>query len=40
MTFAIGGLVGCASWIVRPAGIRALRQPWRVWLLGIGGLFG
>jgi drug/metabolite transporter (DMT)-like permease len=40
MTFALGGLVGCASWLVRPAGIRALRQPWPVWLLGVGGLFG
>ncbi|WP_264050142.1 aromatic amino acid exporter YddG [Methylobacterium flocculans] len=40
MTFAIGGLVGCASWIARPAGLRALRQPWPVWLLGVGGLFG
>ena len=40
MTFAVGGLVGCASWILRPDGIRALRQPWPIWLLGIGGLFG
>ncbi len=40
MTFAVGGLVGCASWIVRPQGVRTLRQPWPVWLLGIGGLFG
>lgn len=27
MTFAIGGLAGCASWLVRPEGARALRQP-------------
>lgn len=40
MTFAIGGAVGAAAWIVRPAGLRALRQDWRVWALGVGGLFG
>jgi drug/metabolite transporter (DMT)-like permease len=40
MTFFVGGLVGVASWIMRPAGIRALRQPPAVWALGIGGLFG
>jgi drug/metabolite transporter (DMT)-like permease len=40
MTFALGGLLGCASWLVRPAGIRALRQPLPVWALGVGGLFG
>ena len=40
MTFALGGLLGCATWLVRPAGMKALRQPWRVWALGIGGLFG
>ena len=40
MTFAIGGLAGVALWTVRPSAIRALRQPWPVWLLGVGGLFG
>lgn len=40
MTFTIGGLLGCASWLVRPGALRALRQPWAVWLLGVGGLFG
>ncbi|MBS7706421.1 aromatic amino acid exporter YddG [Chelatococcus asaccharovorans] len=40
MTFALGGLLGCASWIVKPAGVAALRQPWRVWLVGVSGLFG
>ena len=40
ITFAVGGAVGLATWIVRPAGARALRQPARVWLLGVGGLFG
>jgi drug/metabolite transporter (DMT)-like permease len=40
MTFAIGGLLGCASWIIRPGGMRALRQPPAIWALGVGGLFG
>ena len=40
VTFAIGGLVGAATWIFRPAGLRALKQPPEVWALGVGGLFG
>jgi len=40
ITFGIGGLAGVALWIVRPAAAKALRQPWPVWLLGVGGLFG
>lgn len=40
ITFAIGGLAGVARWTVRPHAIKALRQPWQVWLLGVGGLFG
>src|SRR3954471_14985415 len=40
MTFLVGGLVGVASWIVRPHGVRALRQRPVVWALGVGGLFG
>lgn len=40
VTFGIGGLAGVALWVVRPHAIKALRQPWPVWLLGIGGLFG
>lgn len=40
MTFLVGGLLGCASWIVRPSGLAALRQPLPVWALGIAGLFG
>lgn len=40
ITFLIGGLAGAASWIWRPGAARALRQPARVWLLGVGGLFG
>src|SRR3954465_9225243 len=40
MTFLVGGLVGVASWIARPQGLKALRQKPVVWALGIGGLFG
>ncbi len=40
VTFAIGGLAGVALWPFRPGAIRALRQPPKVWLLGVGGLFG
>jgi drug/metabolite transporter (DMT)-like permease len=40
MTFAIGGLAGCGSWLLRPQGFSALRQPATVWLVGVGGLFG
>lgn len=40
MSFGIGGLAGMATWIVRPQGIAALRQPAKVWALGIVGLFG
>ncbi len=40
VTFGIGGLAGVALWAFRPHAIMALRQPWQVWLLGIGGLFG
>src|SRR6478609_1465370 len=40
MTFLIGGLVGVASWVVRPNGIKSLRQKPAVWALGIAGLFG
>jgi drug/metabolite transporter (DMT)-like permease len=40
MTFAIGGALGAASWAVRPWAVHALRQPPRVWALGVGGLFG
>lgn len=39
-TFAIGGLFGLSTWLVRPGAARALRQPARVWLIGTGGLFG
>jgi drug/metabolite transporter (DMT)-like permease len=40
MTFAVGGALGAATWLFRPGAARALRQPWRVWALGVGGLFG
>jgi drug/metabolite transporter (DMT)-like permease len=40
ITFGIGGLAGVALWTVRPSAAKALRQPWPVWLLGVGGLFG
>jgi len=40
MTFAIGGLIGAASWLVRRGAASALRQPAEVWGLGVGGLFG
>jgi len=40
MTFLIGGFVGVASWVVRPNGIKSLRQKPAVWALGIAGLFG
>jgi drug/metabolite transporter (DMT)-like permease len=40
LSFAVGGLAGVALWTVRPNAIRALRQRPKVWLLGVGGLFG
>jgi drug/metabolite transporter (DMT)-like permease len=40
MTFAIGGCLGAATWLFRKGAITALRQPARVWALGLSGLFG
>ncbi len=40
VTFLIGGSAGAVSWLWRPGAARALRQPLRVWALGVGGLFG
>ncbi|MRG55147.1 EamA family transporter [Phyllobacterium sp. SYP-B3895] len=40
MTFAIGTSLGLISWLWRPGAARNLRQPVKVWLLGIAGLFG
>jgi drug/metabolite transporter (DMT)-like permease len=37
ITFAVGGL---SLLVIRPASLKAMRQPPRVWLLGVGGLFG
>ncbi|GJD36259.1 aromatic amino acid exporter YddG [Methylobacterium aerolatum] len=39
MTFLIGGALGCTVFLAQPERLRALRQPWRVWCLGVGGLF-
>jgi drug/metabolite transporter (DMT)-like permease len=38
MTFFLGGMVGVVSWPFRPHAIGALKQPWQVWALGVGGL--
>jgi drug/metabolite transporter (DMT)-like permease len=40
MTFALGGGIGAATWLFRPGAAAALKQPWQVWALGVGGLFG
>ncbi len=40
ITFAIGSLPGIAVLIARPERLHVLRQPFIVWLVGIGGLFG
>jgi drug/metabolite transporter (DMT)-like permease len=40
MTFTIGGMLGAASWMFRAGAMQTLRQPWPVWALGVGGLFG
>jgi drug/metabolite transporter (DMT)-like permease len=40
MTFAVGALVGCLTWIGRPDAVRALWQPPVAWIVGVGGLFG
>jgi drug/metabolite transporter (DMT)-like permease len=40
MTFLIGGLLGIATWPFRPQVISTLPGDWRVWALGVGGLFG
>lgn len=37
ISFAVGGL---SLLLIRPRAIKAMRQPWRVWLLGVGGLAG
>jgi drug/metabolite transporter (DMT)-like permease len=40
MTFAIGGGLGAVTWTFRTGAARAVKQPWQVWTLGVGGLFG
>jgi drug/metabolite transporter (DMT)-like permease len=40
MSFAVGAGVGLAMMVRRPGAIRGFRQPWPVWALGVGGLFG
>ena len=40
ITFAIGSLPGILTFILRPERIRQLRQPAKVWLTGVLGLFG
>ncbi|THV11663.1 aromatic amino acid exporter YddG [Rhizobium rhizophilum] len=40
ITFAIGSLPGIGLFVARPERLRALRQPPKVWLAGVGGLFG
>ena len=40
ITFAIGSLPGILLFMVRPERLKALRQPPKVWLAGVGGLFG
>jgi drug/metabolite transporter (DMT)-like permease len=38
--FSIGALIGMVAIVRNPALIKSFRQPWQVWALGIGGLFG
>lgn len=40
ITFAIGSLPGILLFIARPGRLKELRQPPKVWLAGVGGLFG
>ena len=40
VTFTIGACVGALSWLMRPDGRHAWRQPVQAWLVGVGGLFG
>jgi drug/metabolite transporter (DMT)-like permease len=40
VTFAIGSLPGLALFVLKPQRIAFLKQPAKVWITGIGGLFG
>ena len=40
MAFGISGMLAVSRWIAKPARLASLRQPARVWVVGVGGLFG
>lgn len=40
MCFTIGTLIGLVALAMRPSGLANLRQPLKVWCLGVAGLFG
>jgi drug/metabolite transporter (DMT)-like permease len=40
MTFSIGGFIGIFTWPFRSGVVAKLPADWKVWALGIGGLFG
>ena len=40
ITFALGGFLGMIRWLQKPSRIRILKQPIKIWFLGIFGLFG
>ena len=40
MCFSIAATIGLTALAAKPSGFRNLRQPLRVWCLGVGGLFG
>jgi hypothetical protein len=40
MTFLVGGVIGLAVWPMRKNVIASLPRDWRVWALGVAGLFG
>ena len=40
MCFSIAAAIGLIALAAKPSGFRNLRQPLRVWCLGVGGLFG
>ncbi len=40
MALLLAGAVGAASWIFRPGAVLALKQPPKLWAIGIGSMFG
>jgi drug/metabolite transporter (DMT)-like permease len=40
MSFLIASFFGMIKWIFVPESIKQLKQGWRVWVVGVGGLFG